>query len=591
MRSRWRSARDSGKGDGMMPRSCAYGWVAVVCLTVAGAFAQETPPGEIARWIRQLGAPTHAEREEASAALWRIGEPALGPVREAAESPDPEVAERARALLTDIARGIRSSWPEALRQQVRAYDTLSAPQRQAVLQELTTACRDEAAPFLLSRVRQGEAVDAGAAADRLIELLEGESAREWMLARIQDSANEHEARVLAAACEKTGRTADLARALGAAHLPAGLRDRMIQTALQCLQGHVDAKEHDLLARDAALLATAVPNEARFLYFQAAAAAHLKDEAQAAELCRRALALNPDQEAPHYQAGELLGALGQPQLALLEWNRILEIPPAGEVYDINAHMRTGAIHAARKEFALAADAYEKGLNLFRQARAAAGSGMAMIGGSEEELEKRIAHFRRMAAQPEDPQDALTFRLETIVKGDRARALNDMRAGADVTMAMKVQPHGIRLFEVAPATVQYDAERREFVVLLNGAPAGPGVPGALKEGRTRVAVGALDMQYLFEIDPETGVAEKRDAFELDYILRIEPAPSIQTWKTQGLDLNGAAHTWAELREGVAFDFLPEKIELELRGVTPEGEERRLTFTLDPARLHPGPGAASE
>lgn len=574
-----------------MPRSCACGWVAVVCLAAVGAFAQEISPEEMARWIRQLGAPTHAEREEASAALWKIGEPALGPVREAAESPDPEISVRARALLTDIARGIRSSWPETLRQNVRAYDTLSAPQRQAFLQELTTACRDEAAPFLLSRVRLGEAADAGAAADRLIDLLEGDPLRQWILDRIRSPANEHEARVLAAACEKTGRTADLARALGVAHLPASLRDRMVQSALQRLQGFFDAKEHELLNRDAALLAKAVPNEARFLYLQAAAAAHLKDEAQAAELCRQALALNPDQEAPHFQAGELLGALGQPQLALLEWNRILEIPPDGEVYDINAHMRTGAIHAARQEFALAADAYEKGLNLFRQAKAAAGSGMAMIGGSEEELEKRIAHLRRMAAQPVEPQDALIFRLETIVKNDRAKALNDMRAGADVIMSMRVQPYGIRLFEVAPATVQYDAERGEFAVLLNGERAGPGVPGALKEGRARVAVCTLDMQYLFEIDTGTGVSEKRDAFELDYVLRIEPAPSIQTWKSPGLDLNGAPHTWAALREGVPFDFLPEKIELELRGVTPGGEERKLTFTLDPARLHPGPDAASE
>jgi tetratricopeptide (TPR) repeat protein len=575
----------------MMPRSCVCGWTAVVCLAAIGAFAQETPPEEMARWIRQLGAPTHAEREEASAALWRIGEAALDPVREAAHSPDPEVAVRARALLADMARGIRSSWPEALRQNVRAYDTLSAPQREAVLQELTAVCRDEAAPFLLSRVRRGEAADAGAAADRLIGLLEADPLRQWILDRIQNPANEHEARVLATACEKSGGAAELARGLGAPHLPTSLRDRMVQTALRRLHGRMDAREHEPLHQEAALLAQALPNEARFLYFQAAAAAHLKYEAQAAELCRRALALNPDQEAPHFLAGALLGALGQPRLALLEWNRILEIPPADEIYDINAQMRIGAIHAARKEFTPAAEAYEKGLKMFRAAKAEAGNSMGMIGGSEEELEKRIAHLREMAAQSAEQQDALTFRLETIVKDDRAKALNDMRAGADAIMSMRVQPHGIRLFEVAPATVQYDAEHKEFVVLLNGERAGPGVSGALKEGKTRVAVGTLDMQYLFEIDSETGASEKRDTFELDYVLRIEPAPSIQAWKTPGLDLNGAPHTWAELREGVPFDFLPEKIELEVRGMTPEGEERKLQFTLDPARLHPGPDAISQ
>lgn len=558
--------------------------LAVCLLAMAAAGGAKAESEDPAGWIRQLGAAKHADRESAAAALWQIGEPALDALREAAKSPDPEVAQRARQLVDDIALGVRPSWPEALRQRVRGYETLPADAKKSFLEELAQALGEESAPFLLSRLSKGEAAEANAAADCLLKLLDSERVQALVSARLEKPTNEYEARVLAAACEKKGSSADIAKALGLPHLPTPQRDRLAGQALERLQAVLDAKAFEDLARDAALLAAAVPDEARFLYYQAAGAAHLQRPEEAATLCKKALALNPQNEAPHYQAGELLGKLGQPNLAAAEWQRILEIPPEGDVYDINALFRLGAIHAHQEQFARAADAYERGLQMLRKAKETKGSSMGMVGSSEEELEARIAEYRARAATPDEAKNALAIQLDVVVKGDREKDLKKFWAQGDVTMSMKTQPHGFRLFESAPATVHYDTQRKEFEVLLNGTRIGPGVAGALKDGTTRIVVSDLDMLYLFEIDAGSGAAKKVDALEVDYTLKLEPGPLVKDWGSPGVEIDGKLHPWEELKAGLPFDFLPEKMNLIIKGTAPGGEEKKIQMTLEPAPLKP-------
>jgi hypothetical protein len=80
----------------------------LVVLTLAWASAWApgaAPPGppEVARLIRQLGSDSFAEREAASRRLAAVGEPALGPLREAgARSDDAEVRRRANRLVKRI---------------------------------------------------------------------------------------------------------------------------------------------------------------------------------------------------------------------------------------------------------------------------------------------------------------------------------------------------------------------------------------------------------------------------------------------------------------------------------------------------------
>lgn len=71
-------------------------------LLVVLAFAAAPGNSEIPALIRQLGADTRAEREEATAKLEQIGPPALRQLRQALTSKDAEVRRRARRLLDRI---------------------------------------------------------------------------------------------------------------------------------------------------------------------------------------------------------------------------------------------------------------------------------------------------------------------------------------------------------------------------------------------------------------------------------------------------------------------------------------------------------
>jgi hypothetical protein len=66
----------------------------------------------ITRLIEQLGSPTFAEREKAVSSLEAIGAPALGALRKAVKSSDPEVARRATALVEVIENTLEYSLAE-----------------------------------------------------------------------------------------------------------------------------------------------------------------------------------------------------------------------------------------------------------------------------------------------------------------------------------------------------------------------------------------------------------------------------------------------------------------------------------------------
>lgn len=84
---------------------------ALVCLALLAAQGNQPAAGEIARAIAQLGAAEFAAREAATDLLWKAGEAAEGPLREAARNTDPEVRTRAVSLLSKLRLGVRPETP------------------------------------------------------------------------------------------------------------------------------------------------------------------------------------------------------------------------------------------------------------------------------------------------------------------------------------------------------------------------------------------------------------------------------------------------------------------------------------------------
>jgi WD40 repeat protein len=83
----------------------AIPWLAGAALALVGLAPGAEDQGRVDRLVRQLGSPRFEEREEASKALERLGEPALPALRKAAsESSDAEVRRRARFLVQALDR-------------------------------------------------------------------------------------------------------------------------------------------------------------------------------------------------------------------------------------------------------------------------------------------------------------------------------------------------------------------------------------------------------------------------------------------------------------------------------------------------------
>jgi hypothetical protein len=86
------------QGPGLPLRPLVVVALAWASASAAGAGPPRTP--DVAQLIRQLGSDSFAEREAASRRLAALGEPALGPLREAgARSDDVEVRRRANRLV------------------------------------------------------------------------------------------------------------------------------------------------------------------------------------------------------------------------------------------------------------------------------------------------------------------------------------------------------------------------------------------------------------------------------------------------------------------------------------------------------------
>jgi len=367
-----------------------------------------------------------------------------------------------------------------------------------------------------------------------------------------------------------------------------IRKEAIEASVKQLLDHLERGRVNEVLEGAVKLAKAAPAEARFLHLQAEALRAMGKEKESTALRAKALALNPAAEAPHWSAAEMLEGLGRLSVAAKEWETILKIPPAGGVYDINAHIRLAGAYRESGLFAEAAQQLTLARDLFLKARES-GKGMAIIGGDEQDLLREIERLQRKAQQFPAPakraildrekRKELHINVAVKVKGDKRKALEKALASADASMTMNVQPEGFRIFDKAPASIRYDAEKKEIGVFLNAARLCKPVPFHASRPKPRVAVRTLDCVYLFALDPAGGKAEKVARFEKDYTLTFKPQGRLTEMQNVKVTLNKKPYEWQQLLRGVEFDYLPQQLVIHLEGNDPRGRrlERKITVRL--------------
>lgn len=343
-----------------------------------------------------------------------------------------------------------------------------------------------------------------------------------------------------------------------------VRQKRVEDGMKELLDLWKQKKWETLAERGQALARKTKDEPRFLYLEAEGAQGDK----AVELRKKALALCPNDEAPHYAAAEMLEKLGRDEFAAAEWRRILVIPPEGDVYDVNALFRLGQIEARANRPAEAAGWMEKGLATYRNAR---GRGMAIAGASEAEIEKQIARLQRQA------KEDLHLHIQMTVKDGKRDELRQKMAKVMATLTINVQPRELRIFDLKQVVLRYDADKQTLVPLLNGSACCKPADLPIKGDTTRVAVHSLDCYYIYEVAAAGGDAKQLARYELDYTVRVTPGQRVAAWKDLTATVNGKTHDWNKLNEGEPFDWLPEQFEIEVEGTGLDGQRERASLKV--------------
>ena len=560
----------------------------IVALSCALGTAEESPSeARIAELVRNLGADAYAVRVAARKALFEIGEPARKALEEVVKSRDFEVRHLAHAILADLNRGIRPTWPAELIKLARNYDEMPEKKRLEIIEQLTAKLRLDAAPFLLSCLAADRPREAKPALRHLEKMADSETWRR-IIKTLRKPDGPFQVRALALAVLQVGTLDQLVEVLSMEGLDASTRNRSIDECVKRLIRSLKGGEFATVTKTASDLARAVPNEARFLYLQAYGEGNAKRTDVAGELAAKALALNPEDEAPHYVAAKMLQDLGNDVLAIREWEKILEIAPKDEVYDMNALLGLAAIRAKHRQHARAADHYAEVLRLYREARKTKGSGVGLAGASEEQLEARIARLRELGRQHRQAGSIQVHVRAEVVGGkpDEARRLLSKVDGA---FSMNVQPYGFRLFEKTPATLKYDPVKKEFTVMLRDSVCGDPIPFRTEKEKIQMAVRILDYCYIFDVNAVTGVTKKLAGFEKNYVVTVKPDAQLAQWKDVTAHVGDTKYEWSELTKGASFDYLPKRFILKLEGTDPAGVQQQVQF--EAAVSDPGIPPAAE
>jgi tetratricopeptide (TPR) repeat protein len=553
------------------------GAVAVAESNIVATAREMRRDGDIAALIRSLGAETFAEREEASRALREVGAEALEALEVASKSADPEVRLRAAKILAEVRLGITPAWNQELADLARSFDSLSASDKASAMVRINREAKADAVPFLVLQLRN---VDDSLASNalRLLREQDSEEAAKRVLRWLQHPQSPLEHMAVAWAQQRLGHPVEALEILVRQNLTDPMRSQITSQAIGALQTLWKARQFDALLNQVIPWTKAAPDEARFLYYQAEALDGLRKADEAAAIRAQALALHPEDEAAHYTVGDMLFEMGLWEASEREWKKILEIPPAGDVYDMNALLRLGDICIRNNQFNEAAGHYQKVLDQYRQARARGGSGLGIVGITEKDLELRITQLRDQGVRAEPRRDNDFFvDVEETVKDDKLKELREALASAEATMTLRVQPYGFRLFDLDAAGLWWDSEKKHLVPLLNGSPCSDAVPFRPRAKSSRVAMRTLDCVYIFEIDPETGEAKKLARYEKDYTITLKPGRTVRELRDIRLTLNGEPADWQEFLKGRQFDFLPATFKLHLNGENEKGDPVELDVDL--------------
>jgi len=558
--------------------------ITVLLTSHTPAMAAEPNP-EIKELTEKLGAEKYSDREKASTKLLKIGFPALPFLENAMKSSDPEVKTRAKALIRDIRLGIKPEWEDDLKNKLRKFKSLPPEERKSIIDAISLRTEEEALPFLISVVEAG----GQNAPLALKNILRMENEAIWIKKTLDikgKPTNPYVAELQAKAAMRSGNFKKTLTVLKSTSLKSQGKRFSVDFCMEFLKARIDDKEFAKAAEEAAELAETLPNEAPPLYIQAEALRKSGKVNLAEKIEKKALGLNPKEEAPHYTAGEFLMKRGSLPLAYKEWKKILDIPSEDDVYNINAYLRLSTIYAKSGLYAKALESLETALKHYKKAKKENGSSMGMVGADK--IGAKLEYLRAKAEKkgdgdgtiknvPPEYPDFLDANVKEIVKNGKMREMRKAIKNSAAGLSLKIQPRGIRLFKDKTLIPKYDKEKKRLEILLYGNPAASKNIDLGNNKNTTIYIFSLDTYYIYKYFPESGKIEFTNSFEKDYILRIRKKGPTRFWRNATIIIDGKKKTWKEMTEGIHFDYMPEKLDIKLKGTSPTGKPKNIDCSL--------------
>jgi len=359
------------------------------------AWAGELPLEQesVSQWIRELGAVEFRVREQADESLRRAGEAAREQMEKAQNAPDPEVRLRVLAMLADLRWGITGAWPAELATEVRGYEALPLPGREELARRLLKTLRADAALFLMTRLRAGDAAEQQMLLAVTRELDDAAVAQQVLVCVRGDD----EARIpglMVWAQRRAGNVVEALRILAARQLDPTAIPALLEEAVKELVGDVQRQMFQQVATKADALLEVIRTDARLCYLRAEAAAGLAQPQEAQRFRMRGLNLAGATPASRDATAEMLWNLNREDLARREWETAFEAGDADDHLVVRAFLQLGNVYTKREQWAAAVDAYEAGLRGYRQL-AARGVPVVFTTGTEGELEQRLTDLRAKA----------------------------------------------------------------------------------------------------------------------------------------------------------------------------------------------------
>ncbi|WFB37606.1 tetratricopeptide repeat protein [Kiritimatiellota bacterium B12222] len=551
-----------------------------VCLCTLSLFS-----GEAEDWLAQLGAETFEEREAASQRLWEMDIQAMDVLVIGAQSEDPEIRRRSQELLKFFSAGVSPEWPQELQQKVIDSDGASQEVLTDLMKELLAYDEPSALPFLVRQLRG----PAKSTAKKHLDLMVQQEVYQprFMQQLPHPPQNKLETDLWYQVYQNKGSFSAVKAALALPYLSPSDQQKLVQEGVKVLQRlHRDKKFADLLT-EAKALSALYPDFPPYIYQEGLATWHLGDEEGAKVYCDYALSLYPENETAHYQVAEMLQESGHRYLAAREWAVVVTVAPHGGLHDVNAYFHLADYHQKMERYDEAAEAYEHAMMGIRQLNDRGLSG-TLNGGSEADLLQRIQELRSKALKKQMGEDAVALRCGIAVKEGRFDELREMTDLTGAQMTLEVKPFGLRLLEIVPSTLVYLAEKEKLVLMVKGEVVGEKVDyvweEGTKDGRNWVLVKALDMRYIFELNPETLRGELIDQFELEYTCYLILNERMKDLAEGSITVNDESFSVEELPQGIPFDYLPEEMNIQYSGIRDDGMELNVTLTIDPRKRAP-------